>query len=204
MVELYTAGSYNRGKHVGGWSVLLVDNDNRTVLSGMEPDGKQVITYKEAMILEKQPKSLVIIGAGAIGVEFAHFYQSFGTDVTIIEALPSILPIEDNEISAELDKIFKKRKMNILTNIKVDKVEKLKNKVRPWKRQSVKVHSEKRLRERWIHLISTVRIKQLNFRKPITINLTTDLSSSRKISFRLLWDYQCYYAIITVPEMAQV
>ncbi len=97
---------------------------------GMEPDGKQIITSKEAMVLEKQPKSLVIIGAGAIGVEFAHFYQSFGTDVTIIEALPTILPIEDNEISTELDKIFKRRKMTILTNTKVDKVEKLTTKVK--------------------------------------------------------------------------
>ncbi len=114
-------------------------------LEGMEPDGKQVITYKEAMILEKQPKSLVIIGAGAIGVEFAHFYQAFGTDVTIIEALPSILPIEDNEISAELDKIFKKRKMNILTNIKVDNVETLKNKVKVHLKGGKTVEADKAL-----------------------------------------------------------
>ena len=97
---------------------------------GIKPDGKQVITYKEAMILDKQPKSLVVIGAGAIGVEFAHFFQTFGTQVTLIEALPNILPIEDNEISVELEKIFKKRKMNILTNTKVTKIEKLKTKIK--------------------------------------------------------------------------
>ena len=97
---------------------------------GMEPDGKQIITYKEAMIPKKQPKSMVIIGAGAIGVEFAHFYHTFGTEVTLIEALPNILPVEDLDISKELEKIFKKRKMNILTNTMVDKIEKLKSKVK--------------------------------------------------------------------------
>ena len=96
----------------------------------MEPDSNQIITYKEAMIPEKQPKSIVIIGAGAIGVEFAHFYQTFGTEVTLIEAFPNILPIEDEDISIELEKIFKKRNMNILTNTKVDKIEKLKTKVK--------------------------------------------------------------------------
>ena len=97
---------------------------------GMEPDGKQIITYKEAMIPKKQPKSMVIIGAGAIGVEFAHFYHTFGTEVTLIEALPNILPVEDLDISKELEKLFKKRKMNILTNTMVDKIEKLKSKVK--------------------------------------------------------------------------
>ena len=96
----------------------------------MEPDGKQIITYKEAMITENQSKSLVIIGAGAIGVEFAHFYQTFGTEVTIIEALPNILPVEDEDISIELEKLFKKRKMNIFTNTMVEKIEKNKSKVK--------------------------------------------------------------------------
>ena len=96
----------------------------------MEPDSNLIITYKEAMIPEKQPKSIVIIGAGAIGVEFAHFYQTFGTKVTLIEALSNILPIEDEDISTELEKIFKKRNMNILTNTKVDKIDKLKTKVK--------------------------------------------------------------------------
>jgi len=112
---------------------------------GLKPDGKQIVTYKEAMILEKQPKSLVIIGAGAIGVEFAHFYQTFGTEVTLIEALPNILPIEDNEISTELEKIFKKRKMNVLTNTKVDKIEKLKTKVKVHLHGAEIVEAEKAL-----------------------------------------------------------
>ena len=138
-----------RGKLLGNGKVETTDADGKiTEISadniiiatgarakwfpGMEPDGKQIITYKEAMIPEKQPKSLVIIGAGAIGVEFAHFYQRFRTEVTLIEALTNILPIEDEDISVELEKLFKKRKMNILTNTMVEKIEKLKS--------SVKVH----------------------------------------------------------------
>ena len=111
-------------------NIIIATGARPKWFSGIKPDGKQIITYKEAMILDKQPKSLVIIGAGAIGVEFAHFFQTFGTEVTLIEALPNILPIEDNEISLELEKIFKKRKMNILTNTKVTKIEKLKTKIK--------------------------------------------------------------------------
>ena len=136
-----------RGKLLGSGKVETTDADRKKTeiladniiiatgarakwFPGMEPDGKQIITYKEAMIPKKQPKSMVIIGAGAIGVEFAHFYHTFGTEVTLIEALPNILPVEDLDISKELEKIFKKRKMNILTNTMVDKIEKLKSKVK--------------------------------------------------------------------------
>ena len=136
-----------RGKLLGSGKVETTDADRKKTeiladniiiatgarakwFPGMEPDGKQIITYKEAMIPKKQPKSMVIIGAGAIGVEFAHFYHTFGTEVTLIEALPNILPVEDLDISKELEKLFKKRKMNILTNTMVDKIEKLKSKVK--------------------------------------------------------------------------
>ena len=110
--------------------IIIATGARAKYFPGMEPDGKQIITYKEAMIPENQPKSLVIIGAGAIGVEFAHFYQTFGTEVTIIEALPNILPVEDEDISIELEKLFKKRKMNIFTNTIVEKIEKNKSKVK--------------------------------------------------------------------------
>ena len=136
-----------RGKLLGSGKIETTDADRKKTeiladniiiatgarakwFPGMEPDGKQIITYKEAMIPKKQPKSMVIIGAGAIGVEFAHFYHTFGTEVTLIEALPNILPVEDLDISKELEKLFKKRKMNILTNTMVDKIEKLKSKVK--------------------------------------------------------------------------
>ena len=110
--------------------IIIATGARAKYFPGMEPDGKQIITYKEAMIPENQPKSLVIIGAGAIGVEFAHFYQTFGTEVTIIEALSNILPVEDEDISTELGKLFKKRKMNIFTNTMVEKIEKNKSKVK--------------------------------------------------------------------------
>ena len=136
-----------RGKLLGNGKIETTDADGKIAeisadniiiatgarakwFPGMELDGKQIITYKEAMIPEKQPKSMVIIGAGAIGVEFAHFYHTFETEVTLVEALPNILPVEDLDISKELEKLFKKRKMNILTNTKVDKIEKLKTKVK--------------------------------------------------------------------------
>ena len=111
-------------------NIIIATGARAKWFPGMEPDGKQIITYKEAMIPEKQPKSMVIIGAGAIGVEFAHFYHTFETEVTLVEALPNILPLEDLDISKELEKLFKKRNMNILTDTQVEKIEKLKSKVK--------------------------------------------------------------------------
>ncbi|MEE2858379.1 MAG: dihydrolipoyl dehydrogenase [Candidatus Neomarinimicrobiota bacterium] len=107
-----------------GENVIIATGARAKYFPGMEPDGDKVLTYKEAMIQNQQPKSLVIIGAGAIGVEFAHFYNTFGTKVTLIEALPNILPAEDIDISKELHKIFSKRKIKIITNSIVDKIEK--------------------------------------------------------------------------------
>ena len=99
-------------------------------IPGIEPDKKMILSYKEAMILKEIPKSLVIIGAGAIGVEFAHIYNTFGTKVTIVESLSRILPIEDSDISKELEKIYLKRNISLITNAKVQSIEKLKNKVK--------------------------------------------------------------------------
>ena len=126
-------------------SIIIATGARAKYFPGMEPDGNQVITYKEAMIPERQPKSLVIIGAGAIGVEFAHFYHTFGTEVTLIEALPNILPVEDEDISVELGKLFKKRKMNILTNTMVDKIEKSKSKVKVHLKDGEIIEAEKAL-----------------------------------------------------------
>src|SRR5450432_410873 len=87
-------------------------------LPGIEPDGDRVITYREAMILPEVPKSVVVIGAGAIGIEFADFWNAFGVEVTVIEFMPRILPIEDEEISAALTRVLKKKGMKILTATK--------------------------------------------------------------------------------------
>ncbi|MBE0571404.1 MAG: dihydrolipoyl dehydrogenase [Ignavibacteriaceae bacterium] len=92
-------------------------------------DRKNIITSTEAMILDKQPKDLIVIGAGAIGIEFAYFYATLGTKVTVIEMLKHILPIEDEEVSVALEKNFKKRGIDILTNSTVEKAEVKGNKV---------------------------------------------------------------------------
>src|SRR5450432_1393749 len=93
-------------------------------------NGKTVIGSREAMILEPQPKSMVIVGAGAIGVEFAYFYNAFGTRVTLIEMLPNVLPVEDTEVSQTLEKAMTKQGIKILTNTKTNKTEAIKNGVR--------------------------------------------------------------------------
>ena len=93
-------------------------------LPGIEPDGKLIWTYFEAMVPAKFPKSIVVMGSGAIGIEFASFYRTMGVDVTVIEVLPQILPVEDAEIAAIARKRFEKQGIVILTSTKVTKVEK--------------------------------------------------------------------------------
>jgi dihydrolipoamide dehydrogenase len=93
-------------------------------------DGKHVITYLEAILQEKLPKSVIIIGAGAIGIEFATIWRSYGVEVTVIEMLPQVLPLEDQETSAELEKSLKKRKINILTGHKVQSIQLIESGVR--------------------------------------------------------------------------
>ncbi len=92
-------------------------------MPGFPFDGEKVISSKEAMILPKQPKSMIVIGAGAIGVEFAYFYNAFGTKVTMVEMMPNILPVEDTEVSQTLEKAFAKQGITTLTNTKVTKTE---------------------------------------------------------------------------------
>jgi dihydrolipoamide dehydrogenase len=92
-------------------------------MPGFGFNGKTVISSKEAMILPQQPKSLIVIGAGAIGVEFAYFYNAFGTKVTVVEMLPNLLPVEDAEVSVELEKSFKKQGIKVLTSHKTVKTE---------------------------------------------------------------------------------
>ncbi len=123
--------------------IIIATGARAKAFPQIEPDGERIITSKEAMIQEKQPKSLIIIGAGAIGVEFAHFYHSFGTEVTLIEALPNILPIEDEEVSKELEKIFKKRKIKLLTETLVEKIEPLKSKVKVYLQTGEILEAEK-------------------------------------------------------------
>ena len=104
--------------------ILLATGARSRQLPNLEQDGEKVIGYRQAMTLPKQPKSMVVVGSGAIGSEFAYFYQSIGTDVTLVEYLPNVVPNEDTEISKTLERSFKKIKMNVLTNASVESVDK--------------------------------------------------------------------------------
>ena len=92
-------------------------------LPGLDFNGKTVVGSREAMVIEQQPKSIIIIGAGAIGIEFAYFYNAFGTKVTVVEMLPNILPVEDTEVSQALEKSYAKLGIKCLTNTKTTKSE---------------------------------------------------------------------------------
>ena len=107
------------GKHI-----IIATGARSRQLPNLVQDGKQIIGYRDAMVLPKMPKKMVIVGSGAIGVEFAYFYNAMGVDVTIVEYLPNIVPVEDIDVSKQLEKIFKKKGINIMTNSSVENVEK--------------------------------------------------------------------------------
>jgi len=104
-------------------NIVLATGASATVPSGWKIDGEQIVTYREAILQEKLPKSVVIIGAGAIGVEFATIWHSYGAEVTIVEMLPRLVPLEDEEISAELAKAYNKRGIKVLTGHRVESIE---------------------------------------------------------------------------------
>ena len=104
-------------------NIIIATGARARSLPGLEPDGKFVWTYKEAMVPEAMPKSLLVVGSGAIGIEFASFYRSLGVDVTVVEVMTRILPVEDEEISALARKAFEKQGMKILTGATLKKLE---------------------------------------------------------------------------------
>jgi dihydrolipoamide dehydrogenase len=104
-------------------NIVVATGASTFVPSGWEIDGQRVVTYLEAILQETMPQSAIIIGAGAIGAEFATVWNSYGAQVTIVEMLPRLLPLEDEEISAELAKAFRKRKIDVLTNTPVQSVQ---------------------------------------------------------------------------------
>ena len=103
--------------------VILATGARSRQLPNLPIDGKKVIGYREAMNLPTQPKTMIVVGSGAIGVEFAYFYHSIGTKVTIVEFMPRIVPVEDEDVSKELEKIYKKKGIEIMTNASVEKVD---------------------------------------------------------------------------------
>jgi len=102
---------------------ILATGARARQLPNLPIDGKKVIGYREAMALPTQPKTMIVVGSGAIGVEFAYFYNSIGTKVTIVEFLPRIVPVEDEDVSKELEKSFKKKGITVMTNASVEKVD---------------------------------------------------------------------------------
>ena len=103
--------------------IIVATGAKSRQLPNLPQDGEKVIGYREAMTLKKQPKSMIVVGSGAIGVEFAHFYNAMGTDVTIVEYLPNLVPLEDEEVSKQFGRSFKKAGINVMTNASVESVD---------------------------------------------------------------------------------
>ncbi|MER3498164.1 MAG: dihydrolipoyl dehydrogenase [Chitinophagaceae bacterium] len=103
--------------------IIIATGGRSRELPAMKIDGKKIIGYREAMTLPQQPKSMIVVGSGAIGVEFGYFYNSLGTKVTIVEFMPRVVPVEDEDISKELEKNFKKQGIEIMTNSEVTAVD---------------------------------------------------------------------------------
>ncbi len=103
--------------------IVLATGGRSRELPNLKQDGKKVMGYREAMVMEQQPKSMIIVGSGAIGVEFAYVYNSMGTKVTIVEFAPRIVPVEDEDISKELEKQYKKQGIEIMTSASVESVD---------------------------------------------------------------------------------
>lgn len=103
--------------------ILLATGARSRELPNLKQDGKKIIGYREAMTLPSKPASMVVVGSGAIGSEFAYFYNSIGTDVTLVEFLPNVVPLEDEEVSKQLERSFKKSKMKVMTSSSVEKVD---------------------------------------------------------------------------------
>ncbi len=103
--------------------IILATGGRARELPNLPIDGNKIIGYREAMVLDKQPKKMVVVGSGAIGVEFAYFYKSIGTEVTIVEFMDRIVPVEDEEVSKQLERTYKKAGMKIMTSSEVTKVD---------------------------------------------------------------------------------
>ncbi len=108
---------------VEGKHIIIATGGRGKQLPNIPIDGKKVIGYREAMVLPEQPKSMIVVGSGAIGVEFGYFYASMGTKVTIVEFLPRIVPVEDEDVSKELEKQFKRQGIEIMTNSSVESLD---------------------------------------------------------------------------------
>ena len=108
---------------VEGKHIIIATGARSRELPNLPQDGKKIIGYRQAMTLPKQPKKMVVVGSGAIGSEFAYFYQTMGTEVTLVEFMPNIVPVEDEDVSKQLGRSFKKIGMNVLVSSEVTNVD---------------------------------------------------------------------------------
>jgi dihydrolipoamide dehydrogenase len=104
-------------------NIIIATGARSRELPNLPQDGKKVIGYRQAMTLPTQPKSMIVVGSGAIGVEFAHFYNAMGTDVTIVEFMPNVVPVEDEDISKQMERSLKKAGIKIMTNSSVERID---------------------------------------------------------------------------------
>lgn len=118
-----TAEDGSTSEYTASKGIILATGARSRALPNLPQDGKKVIGYREAMSLPEQPKKMIVVGSGAIGVEFAYFYNAIGTEVTLVEYMPNIVPIEDEEVSKQLEKSLKKAGINILTGASVEGVD---------------------------------------------------------------------------------
>jgi dihydrolipoamide dehydrogenase len=121
--EVDVTDADGKTKTITAKHIMLATGARSKELPNLKQDGKKIIGYRQAMILKKQPKSMVVVGSGAIGSEFANFYNTIGTDVTLVEFLPNVVPNEDVEVSQTLARTFKKAKMKVLLKSSVEKVD---------------------------------------------------------------------------------
>jgi dihydrolipoamide dehydrogenase len=104
-------------------NIIIATGARSRELPNLKQDGQKIIGYRKAMVLEKQPESMVVVGSGAIGSEFAYFYNAIGTKVTLVEFLPNIVPVEDEDVSKQLERSFKKAGMKVITSSSVEEVD---------------------------------------------------------------------------------
>src|SRR5580692_12757859 len=121
--QVEVTGADGKTQVVEGRHIIVATGARSRELPSMKQDGKKVIGYREAMTLPEKPNSIIVVGSGAIGVEFAYFYYSMGTKVTVVEFLPRIVPLEDEEVSKELEKMYKKYGIDVLTGSEVTSVD---------------------------------------------------------------------------------
>jgi dihydrolipoamide dehydrogenase len=121
--KVEVAGTDGKTTEYSANHIIIATGARSKELPNLKQDGKKVIGYREAMTLKKQPKSMVVVGSGAIGSEFAFFYNSIGTEVTLVEFLPNLVPLEDVEVSKQLERSFKKAKIKVMTSSSVESVD---------------------------------------------------------------------------------